>query len=126
MTSTVPSIKELRHYARFARDLAIQAGTLLKQGFSRSKQIRYKGRIDPVTQYDVKSEKLIVKAISKTFPTHSLLTEEGHNIRENSGFRWVVDPLDGTVNFAHGFPVYCVSIALEYDGEQVVGVVYDP
>ncbi len=126
MTSTSPNISELRHYARFARDLAIQAGTLLKQGFSRSKQIRYKGRIDPVTQYDVKSEKLIVKAISKTFPTHSLLTEEGHNIRENSGFRWVVDPLDGTVNFAHGFPVYCVSIALEYDGEQVVGVVYDP
>ncbi len=112
---------------KFARRLAIDAGKLLKAGFNRRMKISYKGRIDPVTEVDLRSEKSIVSEIKSRFPGHDIVTEE-NTARRTSGseYRWIIDPLDGTVNFSHGFPIYCVSIALEYKGEVIVGAVCDP
>ncbi len=118
--------KDTRRLLRFAESTAGRAGGILKRGFNSVMDVRYKGRINPVTEWDVKSEEYITDRISKNWPDHSVLAEEGSDRDENSGYRWVIDPLDGTVNFAHGFPVYCVSIAVEYDGETVAGAVYDP
>jgi myo-inositol-1(or 4)-monophosphatase len=117
---------ELKRLLNFTEKLAIDAGRILSEGFHKPKRVRYKGVIDPVTQFDVKSENFIKSKILKRYPDHSFLAEEGDAIDSGSEFRWVIDPLDGTVNYAHGFPVYSVSIGLQYRGESVVGVVYDP
>ncbi|MBI5267498.1 MAG: inositol monophosphatase [candidate division Zixibacteria bacterium] len=107
--------------------LAVEAGDLLKRGFSRRVAVSYKGRIDPVTEVDLASERFIVEKINGAYPDHDILTEEDTIKRKRaSRFRWIIDPLDGTVNFAHGFPIYCVSIAVEYDGEVIAGAVCDP
>ena len=107
--------------------IALNAGVLLKRGFNRRIAITYKGRIDPVTEVDLQSERFIVAEIRRWYPDHDILTEE-HTVARTSRsrFRWIIDPLDGTVNFAHGFPIYCVSVAVEYDGEVVAGAVCDP
>lgn len=110
----------------FARELAVGAGGVLRKGFNRALKIEYKGKIDPVTDVDFKSEQYITRRIMRQYPHHEILTEEGSDDGGKSEYRWIIDPLDGTVNFAHGFPIYCVSIALEYQGELVVGAVYDP
>jgi len=117
---------EIQDFVQFSEKLARGAGKILKQGFNRSLIINYKGRINPVTEYDLKSERYITSQIVKRFPDHAILAEEGSDVEEQSPYRWVIDPLDGTVNYAHGFPVYCVSIAVEYEGDTIAGVVYDP
>jgi myo-inositol-1(or 4)-monophosphatase len=88
--------------------------------------IEYKGEVDVVTAADRESEKLIVERIASQFPTHDIVGEEGARQETGAEFRWYIDPLDGTTNFAHGFPVFCVSMGLERNGELVLGVVYDP
>ncbi len=118
--------KELKELTEFARSLATDAAGLLKRGFTRVRRVRFKGRIDPVTEFDLKAERLITRRIERRYPHHAILAEEGSAVGRSSEYRWVIDPLDGTVNFAHGFPVYCVSVALEYQGEIVVGAVCDP
>lgn len=118
--------RDAEKMVRFARELALQAGGILKKGFHQRISIEYKGRINPVTNIDLQSERLITRAIAKKYPTHTILAEEGANSRGSAGVRWVIDPLDGTVNFAHGFPVYCVSIGIEMDGELLGGAVFDP
>jgi myo-inositol-1(or 4)-monophosphatase len=123
---SVISRKSLGELREFAEDTALGAGGILKKGFAGGKKISYKGRIDPVTEFDLKSEKYILGRIKKAYPDHAVLTEEGNSIESGSRFRWVIDPLDGTVNFSHGFPIYCVSVGLEYDGQPIVGAVYDP
>lgn len=120
------SKKELSEYKNIAEKLARGAGKILSAGFLKNKDIKYKGRIDPVTEFDIKSEKYIIAQIQKAFPSHSILTEEGSSIDNNSDFCWVIDPLDGTVNYAHRLPSYAVSIALQYKNESIVGVVYAP
>lgn len=121
------SISDKRSLVRFAGEIALGAGKILHRGFRKSMKVNYKGAIDPVTEYDLRSEKYIITQIKKKFPDHIILAEESGGDRcLVGGFRWVIDPLDGTVNFAHGFPVYCVSIAVEYNNQTVVGVVYDP
>ncbi|NOY87783.1 MAG: inositol monophosphatase [FCB group bacterium] len=118
--------KELKSYLNFAMEWAKGAGDILYRGFNQTKQINYKGRIDPVTQFDLQSERFIISRIEKTFPEYSILAEEGDTIENNSSFCWVIDPLDGTVNYAHKIPIYTVSIALQYNRQTIVGVVYDP
>jgi myo-inositol-1(or 4)-monophosphatase len=118
--------REQKRLLQFAGETAVGAGAILRRGFSKRKRITYKGRIDPVTEYDLKSEKFIVRKISGLAPDHEILTEEGSATGVNSAFRWVIDPLDGTMNFAHGFPVYSVSIGLQHEGESILGAVYDP
>lgn len=110
----------------FAADLAKGAGRILKNGFDRKMRITYKGRIDPVTQYDIKAEQYITSKIAKKYPHHSILAEEGSDAEQSTHYCWVIDPLDGTVNYAHGFPIYCVSIALQYNGKTIAAAVYDP
>ena len=121
-----PSKKQLTELLRFAEDTARGAGDILKKRFNHAHRVRYKGRIDPVTEADVRAEKYIVSRLQKTYPEHSILAEEGSDRESRSPFRWVIDPLDGTVNYAHSFPVYCVSIAVEHRGRSVTGAVYDP
>jgi len=105
---------------------AKKAGLLLKRTLGQKRQVKYKGAVNLVTEMDLLSEKVIVSEIRKRYPDHSLLAEEKTSLQENSPFRWIIDPLDGTTNYAHGFPVFSVSIALEKAGEVLLGVVYDP
>jgi myo-inositol-1(or 4)-monophosphatase len=110
----------------FIEQTARAAGALLLRYFRERVKIEYKGDADLVTVADREAEKLIVGRIRAAFPKHDILGEEGTRQETGSAFRWYVDPLDGTTNFAHGFPVFCVSIALEYEGRRVAGVLYDP
>ncbi|MFY9556686.1 MAG: inositol monophosphatase family protein [Blastocatellia bacterium] len=110
----------------FAIRVARDAGALLRNRMGTTIDIDHKGSIDLVTDVDLASEKLIREAISTHYPRHEILAEEGGLSESNSEYRWIVDPLDGTTNYAHGYPVFCVSIALECRGEVVLGVVYDP
>lgn len=112
-----------------ARRAVLEAGQFLRQAFQQPKKIALKGVIDPVTESDFKSQELIVRQILKVFPTHQILAEEQTSLKAQarpSEFRWIIDPLDGTVNFAHGFPVFAVSVAFEQEGVVQYGVVYDP
>ena len=110
--------------------IAREAGALLMQYFHQGLKIEYKGDADLVTAADRASETLIRERIRAQFPSHDVLGEEQGLKDSGSEYRWYVDPLDGTTNFAHGYPVFCVSMALEHradgDGERIAGVVYDP
>ncbi len=117
---------EAKKMLAFACETAFGAGDILRKGFNRSIRVAFKGRINPVTEYDLKSEKYITNRIAAAYPQHDILTEEGSATSKASPYRWIIDPLDGTVNYSHGFPIYCVSIALEHKGKMTVGAVYDP
>ena len=108
-----------------AVELARRAGGLLLDGYGHATQVRHKGAIDLVTEYDLKSEQLLVEGIRTAFPADAILSEEGGG-REGEGVRWLVDPLDGTTNFAHGLPIFSISIACVRAGELLLGVIYDP
>ena len=112
------------------RDLAVRvarkAGQVLRKRVGRTKRINYKGAVNLVTEMDFLSEKIIVSEIRRQHPDHGFLAEEKARQQTVSPYRWVIDPLDGTTNYAHGYPVYGVSIALERQGDIVLGVVYDP
>lgn len=124
-----------------ARQAALAAGTVLRLNFRQPHDITLKGVIDPVTESDLKSQEIIISLIRRAFPDHEFLAEEelgeggsggGRGIGDAPALpptpthRWIIDPLDGTVNFAHGFPMFCVSIACEVGGVLEVGVIYDP
>ncbi|MBN1546647.1 MAG: inositol monophosphatase, partial [Syntrophaceae bacterium] len=113
-------------YLESAMTIARQAGCLLKDKFNQPHTIEYKGRINIVTEADRASEALIMTRIGEVYPEHDILTEESQGIATGSDFRWIIDPLDGTTNYAHGYPVFCVSIALEYKQEVCCGAVYNP
>jgi myo-inositol-1(or 4)-monophosphatase len=116
--------------------IAREAGALLMQHFQQGLKIEYKGEADLVTAADRASEALIRERIGKQFPSHDILGEEQGLRDRGSEYRWYVDPLDGTTNFAHGYPVFCVSLALERrrsatpedqaSARRIAGVVYDP
>ena len=105
---------------------ARKAGDILKKHFGKHKEISYKGRIDLVTNADFESEKAIIDIIKSRHPEHDIITEESNLEMSGSAYRWVIDPLDGTVNYAHDFPFVAVSIALEIEGNIEIGVVYNP
>jgi myo-inositol-1(or 4)-monophosphatase len=117
-----------------AAAIALEVGALLRSYFERGVETEYKGDVDVVTEADRASEKLVTERLTATFPEHGIYGEEGARQRIESEYRWYVDPLDGTTNFAHGFPVFCVSLGLEVrkgagvdeDGELIAGVIYDP
>lgn len=117
----------LDEYARHAVEIARDAGAILRERFGQPHEIRFKGAIDLVTEADRAAEDLIASRLRDIYPDHELLCEEGsRGASLASSFRWVVDPLDGTTNFAHGLPTFAVSIALEEAGKPAIGVVYDP
>jgi myo-inositol-1(or 4)-monophosphatase len=109
-----------------AREAAFEAGKMLKQGLNEAREILFKGSVDLVTNFDRKAQEMIFDRLSGSFPDHGFLAEEGLLYQEQNDFRWVIDPLDGTTNYAHGVPVFCVSIGLEFKGKIILGVVYDP
>jgi len=106
--------------------IAREAGALLMDFYRRRVKIEYKGDADLVTVADRASEKLILERIRTRWPDHDIVGEEGARIETGADYRWYVDPLDGTTNFAHGFPVFCVSLGLTFRGERKAGVLYDP
>jgi myo-inositol-1(or 4)-monophosphatase len=110
----------------FIEQTAREAGALLLRHFKARVQIEYKGDVDLVTVADRESETLIVGRIRERFPQHDILGEEGTRTETGADYKWYIDPLDGTTNFAHGFPVFCVSVALEFKKERIAGVLYDP
>jgi myo-inositol-1(or 4)-monophosphatase len=103
-----------------------QAGALLMQGFGHVRHIHQKGVIDLVTEFDKRSEDVILSSIQQEFPDHAILAEESGHHHTVSEYQWVIDPLDGTTNFAHGIPIFSVSIGLLKNNSPVVAVVYDP
>jgi myo-inositol-1(or 4)-monophosphatase len=109
-----------------ATAIAREAGALLMPFFERRIGFEYKGDVDLVTEADRASEKLIVGRLRAIWPTHDIVGEEGTRDDHGSAFRWYVDPLDGTTNFAHGYPVFCVSMGLEHEGQLIAGILYDP
>ena len=106
--------------------IAREAGVLLMDYFDKHIKIEYKGDADLVTAADRKSEALIRERIHRLWPDHDVLGEEGGLRDTGSEYRWYVDPLDGTTNFAHGYPVFCVSLALEHKDEMIAGLCFDP
>lgn len=118
----------MRDALEVAIDAALAAGKIQKARSGSVGKVTYKSAINPVTEVDVLCEKEIIGRIKRRFPDHSILAEESGATQglASSANKWIVDPLDGTVNYAHGFPCYCVSIALECDGKVVLGVIYNP
>ena len=124
------------NYREFAIKTAKEAGDILRKNLGKIKRIDYKGQPRPapiywggvnlVTDIDRKAEEKIIGIIREEHPSHDILTEESRIKEKGSQYKWIIDPLDGTTNYVHGYPRYCVSIALEQDGEVVLGVVYDP
>lgn len=114
-----PTISDLESLAR-------QAGGILRAGFGSHHQIDHKGTIDLVTEMDHRSEELLLGEIQRRFPTHQVVAEESGEIYGEDCCLWYIDPLDGTVNYAHGVPIFSVSIAYQEQGVLQLGVVYDP
>lgn len=102
------------------------AGEVLRDGFGRRHEVRYKGEVDLVTEADEKAEQIIKEVLGEAFPNYGVLAEEGGEFEGHGDTRWIVDPLDGTTNYAHSLPIFAVSIALEKAGQVVLGVVHDP
>lgn len=113
----------------FAIETAREAGQILLEKFGRKIQISKKGDINLVTEADLASEKHIIEKIKSYYPKHAILAEESGEaviIGGDKTWKWIIDPLDGTTNFAHGYPCFAVNIALEYDNRTVLAVTYDP
>lgn len=121
----LPSLSDLESLARSAGDI-LRNGFEPRPGYGRSINIEHKGEIDLVTEIDRQSEQYIIGEIKRRFPNHGIYAEEsGNNINGQSAV-WYIDPLDGTINYAHGVPIFSVSIAYAEDGELLLAVVYDP
>ena len=116
----------IRKFEQVAAEVARAAGDLLLNHFRTDITVSHKGEIDLVTEVDIASEGLIVSRLRDAFPGHTILAEEKHAARPGGSHVWIVDPLDGTVNYAHGIPIFAVSIGLEIDGELACGAVYSP
>ncbi len=113
----------------FAINMARDAGRILAERFGRALTVSNKGDIDLVTEADLAAERFIIERIQTHYPRHQILAEEsGASTEQHSEYKWIIDPLDGTTNYAHGYPCFCVSIALEHTASRriVVGVIYDP
>ena len=116
----------MKDFTTVAREAALKAGGILREHLNGNRTVSYKGDINLVTEMDICSERAVVETLLASFPLHGIVAEEGTKIRNGSEFTWIIDPLDGTTNYAHGYPCFSVSIALEHQGELILGVVYDP
>ena len=113
-------------YLMASEEAARKAGRLLKENINKSNEIYYKGAVDLVTPFDTKAQRTIFDHLSSFFPDHDYLAEEGLSQNKGAEMRWIIDPLDGTTNYAHHYPVFTISIALERKSDIVLGLVYDP
>lgn len=114
------------NYLDTAIKAATESGSVLIASLGKVSSVSLKAKNDLVTEVDLLSEKLIVDLIRSSYPEHSILAEESGSLDSASEYRWLIDPIDGTMNYAHTYPFFSVSIALEYKGETVLGVVHDP
>jgi len=110
----------------YLENMARKSGEILKAGYSQEHQVGYKGEIDLVTEVDHQSEAYLLGELQRDFPDHHIIAEERGIIQGNVGNIWYIDPLDGTVNYAHHIPIFCVSISYAVHGRLTLGVVYDP
>jgi myo-inositol-1(or 4)-monophosphatase len=110
----------------FVKELALQAGDILQNYVKEDLDVRHKSRTDLVTNADHASEEFIIGAIRAAFPNHAINAEESGEWEGAAEHQWYIDPLDGTLNYAHGVPIYCVSIGYAYQGKMHLGVIYDP
>jgi len=110
----------------YVENLARQAGAILRAGYDKEHQVDYKGVIDLVTEVDHQSEKFLLGEVQKDFSNHHIFSEESGIIQGNDEHVWYIDPLDGTVNYAHHIPIFCVSIAYASHSDLTLGAVYDP
>jgi myo-inositol-1(or 4)-monophosphatase len=121
---------DLTEPLQFAIEITRAAGVITREGFALAQQraldVTFKARFDPLTEYDQRSEAYLTQALRARFPEHAIIGEEGANERAGARCVWHLDPIDGTTNFSHGHPWYCVSTGLTIDGIPAVGVVYDP
>jgi myo-inositol-1(or 4)-monophosphatase len=117
---------DMESYLNTAKEAAVKAGMVLTEHSDSPPRVRFKGSVDLVTEYDSLAQRVIFDTIASRFPDHDFLAEEDLCQDKGSSFRWIVDPLDGTTNYAHNYPVFCVSIALTMDKKTTIGVVYDP
>lgn len=117
--TNLPNLSDLEHIAR-------QAGQILHDHYEKKIEISYKGEIDLVTEVDHKSETYVIGEIQRRFPGHQIFAEESGETSGSSEHVWYIDPLDGTVNYAHGVPMFCVAIAYCHKGDLSLGAVYDP
>ncbi|MFT3892073.1 MAG: inositol monophosphatase family protein [Anaerolineales bacterium] len=106
--------------------LAREAGAILRAGYNKEHQVNFKGVIDLVTEVDHQSEDYLLGEVRRDFPDHHIFSEESGVIQGSKQHIWYIDPLDGTVNYAHHIPIFCVSIAYAFDGKTTLGAVYDP
>src|SRR6202162_603695 len=113
-------------YLETSMEIAREAGALLAAYFERHIGFELKAEYDLVTEADRASEQLVIDRLRSHFPTHAIVAEESGGHAGASGYCWYVDPLDGTTNFAHGFPMFNVTLALEHSGELIAGVIFDP
>lgn len=121
-----PTLADLEEFARGAGKI-LRAGYPDRPSFQNDLDVRHKGLIDLVTRYDHESEGYLMGEVRRRFPGHGILAEESGALKgEDQADLWIIDPLDGTVNFAHGIPMFAVSIAFARDGEVILGVVYEP
>jgi myo-inositol-1(or 4)-monophosphatase len=118
--------QDLADELEVALGAASAAAEVLRGGFAGEQVVRYKGEVDLVTEVDERAERTIKEVLLEAFPAYGMLAEEGGALPGEEDARWIVDPLDGTTNYAHGLPIFAVSIALEKTGEVVLGVVHDP
>lgn len=116
------------HFLEVAVEAAEEAGAIIAEAADRPKNISYKGEVDLVTETDKKAESVILARLRHHFPAHAIIAEEtgASGADASAKYKWYVDPLDGTTNFAHGYPVFAVSIALLEDGEPLIGAIYNP
>ena len=113
-------------YIQVATEAARAAGKYILKKTGNFGKISYKGSINLVTDVDKRSEEIVVSRIRREFPGHGILAEERGSENKGHRYKWIIDPLDGTTNYAHSFPFFCVSVGLEVGGEVIAGVVYDP
>jgi len=113
-------------YLEVAEKAAREAGEVLIENLGKVKEIEFKAKNSLVTEVDKLSEEIIINSIKKRFPSHDFFAEESGRDSENSDYLWLIDPIDGTTNYAHAYPFFSISIALEIKGEVKVGLVYDP
>ena len=125
-SETIPPSRSGRSALAVSVEAARRAGQLVRERFLTEKEVRFKGRADIVTDVDLAAEKIILDMVQEEYPDFSILSEESSPVETGSPFRWVIDPIDGTRNFAEGIPHFCVVVALARDDQTVLGVTYDP
>ena len=122
----IPPSQSGRSLLEVSQDAAQRAGQVIRDRFLTDKEVRFKGRADIVTDVDLAAERVILDLLRSEFPQFSILSEESNPVETGSPYTWVIDPIDGTRNFAEGIPHFCVVVALAKGSDVVMGVTYDP